>query len=201
MKVKFAVALPAAAYLLWFCVSCGSQPAPRSFRQITVQRKQLPALFLTANTRKEVILPADVVCPVVDKETGELCWRAYVCTNPSCSGKGKTSWGRPLLFIHPDPLVKVGPDGKAFYEKPPPGKEPFEYLLELGGTTYPTCPECLKIRNPESETREQMMQYAHWVEPYVLPETARRLNELDEEEQRWREQRQKRKNRRPDRDR
>ncbi len=193
MKAKFTVAVPVAAYLLWFCVSCGSEQPPRSSRPISKERNELPALFLTGETHQEVLRPGNVVCPFVDEKTGELCWPAYICTNPSCPGKGKTSGGRPLTFIHRDPLAKVGPDGNAVYVEVPPGKDSSEYILELGGTMYPTCPECLKIRNPQTETHEEKMQYAHWVEPYVLPESAKRLEELNQEEQRRREDLQRRK--------
>jgi hypothetical protein len=42
------------------------------------------------------------------------------------------------------------------------------------------CPACLKKRRPQTETPEQRAQYVSWVNPYVLPETAERLKELDE---------------------
>jgi hypothetical protein len=46
------------------------------------------------------------------------------------------------------------------------------------------CPMCLELRDLESETDQQRHQYDVWIEEYVLPESAARLEELEEERRR-----------------
>jgi len=195
MNAKSVGAIVVALSIVCCCVSCGSETRKRSFRQINADRQNLPILLLTQETRKDLIVPGNTVPPIVDEETGELCWQAYHCTNPGCPGNGKLEDGRPLLFIHADPLVKVGPDGNIVRVEVPAGKDAGEYMVELGGTMYPTCPECLKIRDCENEMQEERLKYVNWVQPFVLPEVAQRIKELDEEEAKRREDLERRKDR------
>jgi len=159
-------------------MSCGSKETRRSFRQIDKERRELPALFLTAETHKEVIAPGNQGT-FVDEKTGELCWPAYTCENPDCPGEEKN--GRPHLFIHSDPLVKVGSDGEILYTEAPAGQPPDEYIVAQGGFLVPTCPACLKNRKLETETDKERQKYLNWVKPYILPKTLKRQKELDEE--------------------
>jgi hypothetical protein len=45
----------------------------------------------------------------------------------------------------------------------------------------PACPECLKIRNPDSESEEVRQQYVGYCVEYALPESERRRHELEAE--------------------
>jgi hypothetical protein len=79
---------------------------------------------------------------------------------------GETCW-RALTCHNPD------------CPREPDGDEPFLFLETDTGTT--ACPKCLTKRNLKTETPRQKQQYVNWVRPYVLPETAKRQKELDEE--------------------
>jgi hypothetical protein len=62
--------------------------------------------------------------------------------------------GNPYLFINPNPGSDV------------------------------VCPACLKIRNVDTESDEDRMRYRGYVETYMLPETLRRMKELNRERRR-----------------
>ena len=46
---------------------------------------------------------------------------------------------------------------------------------------YGACPECLKKRNLKTESNAIRNKYAKWVNPHVLPESAKRKKELEAE--------------------
>ena len=56
---------------LALCALLGCQKKPRSLRQIEAEIRELPALYLTAETGKEVLAPIDEGV-FIDEETGEL---------------------------------------------------------------------------------------------------------------------------------
>ena len=86
--------------------------------------------------------------------------------------------------IHREVLLKAGPSGELVYDEIPPGKDPVAHIKSLGGFLNPTCPACWKIRKPKSEKQAETQQYIEWAQPYNSPETAKRLEELEEEYQR-----------------
>ncbi len=149
------------------------------------ERMKLPRLYLTAETRSRVIAPTDKGV-FVDEASGEICWPTLVCNAPNCPGKAAD--GKPLVFIAPDPCTFKKPDGTLGYD---PARE------SLGEKYSGACPECLKIRDLGTETPQQRQRYIKWVRPYVLPETARRLKQLDEQRQHRREELRRRKKRKP----
>ncbi|MHC4179350.1 MAG: hypothetical protein ACYSWU_17695 [Planctomycetota bacterium] len=151
--------------------SCGKETPPRSRDEIFRERLKLPALYFTAKTHKRVMAPMSRGM-FVDEQTGEICWPALACNNPECPGRKEDE---PLLFIEPDAAVYVKPDGSVGYN---PGR------AAAGARPSGPCPECLKTRNPQTETIEQRQRYIAWVRPHVLPETAARMKQLDEELQR-----------------
>ena len=132
---------------------------------------QSATLYLNAKTKKRVLTPKSQV-NFVAKDTGEICWRAFECRNPNCPAKAVNP--DLFLFITPDPAVYIKPDGTLGFDE---GKANGAIQQETTGS----CPECLKIRNLESESSATRERYASYVQPHVLPETAKRLKELDEE--------------------
>ena len=82
-------------------------PAPRTARDISAARDQLPVLFLTESGR-EVYRSRQTAEPSLDPETREILWFALTCTNPDCPAKDQGQDGRPFLFIWVDPDWKVG---------------------------------------------------------------------------------------------
>jgi hypothetical protein len=148
--------------------SCGqSEPPPSTRDEIFRERLALPAVYFTAKTHKRVIAPASKGL-FVDEQTGEVCWPALACHNPDCPGR---SGGEPLLFIEPEAGVYAKPDGTIGYDRA---------RATTNQSVVAGCPACLKKRRPQTETPEQRARYVSWVKPYVLPETAARLAELDE---------------------
>ena len=144
-------------------VGCGK---PRTRDDIFQERVNLPKLYLTGDTSKEVVDSGSKGI-FVDPESGEICFEAKECHNPDCPG---LSGGKKYLFIDADPTVVITPDGKI-------GADPSKMDPNaIGG-----CPKCLEKRTPASETPEQKQQYIKWSQPHVLPETAKRLEELDAE--------------------
>ncbi len=160
--------LPIAAALPLLASCSRSEPPPPPSRdEIFRQRLDLPALYFTAKTHKRVIAPASKGL-FVDEQTGEVCWPALVCNNPECPGR---QGDEPLLFIEPDAGVYAKPDGTIGYDRA---------RAAAGRSAVAGCPACLKRRKLQKETPEERARYVSWVQPYVLPETAARLKELDE---------------------
>ena len=104
-----------------------------------------------------------------------------MCTNPDCPGK--KSGDRPFLFIHRDVFTKVGPGGKVVNIEMPPGEDPAKFITSRGGFLAPTCPACWEVRKGRSETPPQKQQFINWAQLYILPETAKRMKELEQEYQ------------------
>lgn len=156
---------------------CGKD---RSIQEIEKEERSLDALYLTAEIGKEITAPGNKGV-FVDEETGELCYPAYMCANPDCPGK--KSGDRPFLFIHRDVLVRVGPGGKVVRDEIPPGKDPVEFIKSRGGFLVATCPACWEVRKARAETPAQKQQFIDWARPYTLPETAKRMEELEQEYQ------------------
>ena len=73
---------------------------------------------------------------------------------------------------------------------------PYLFINSIPGSdTY--CAACLRGRDPAELSAEKQREYLWAVKPYVLPEAARRLKELDEEHKRRIEQLKRRKERKP----
>lgn len=162
----------------WCCLLAGlfvasgcKSERPKTIDELYAEERQLPALFLTANTQQRVIVAGDKGV-FVDEKTGELCWPAKVCNNPSCPGRSPA--GEPFLFIAPDPGVVLKPDGTIGYDRSK------EKVLD---NNYGNCPECLKVRNLASENDADRKKFADFVQSYVLPETDKRRRELAAERQ------------------
>ncbi len=156
--------------------ACGEKdPDPRSSDDIFQERVNLPALYFTGKTHRRVEAPGSKGTHV-DEKTGEICWPAFACQNPNCPGKGKD--GGPFLFSVVDPAVFIEPDGTMGYDQSKMSRD----------KTLGFCPKCLKIRDLKTESKEALQRYVNWVGPHVLPETAKRMKELDEEGKRRSEQ-------------
>ena len=96
---------------------------------------------------------------------------------------GQPCW-RAYMCTHPD--------------CPGEGKNGRPYLFinsKPGSDTY--CPACLRGRDPSKLSAEIGREYRWAVKLYVLPESAERLRQLDEEHKRRLEELKRRKNRRP----
>lgn len=142
------------------------------------KRHQLDKLYLTERTRKRIIRSGKVSVPFVDQEAGELCWPALTCVNPQCPGKGQD--GFPYLFVHSDPLIKVGSDGLPAYPQIPAGQDYAQMVADAGGFPDAACPACYeKFRRGKSETPEEKDRYAGYVVEYELRESADQRGELD----------------------
>jgi len=66
----------------------------------------------------------------------------------------------------------VTPEGKIESRRP---------KSKAAGDYTGQCPACLTKRNPKRESAKLRQQYVQAVRPYVLPEAAKRLRQLDEE--------------------
>jgi hypothetical protein len=149
--------------------SCSKQePPPRSRDEIFRERMELPALYITAKSHKQVTAPAGKGM-FIDAETGELCWHALACTNPDCPGRQD---GEPYLFIEPDQGFYIKSDKTVGYNLA---------AARAAQWSDGTCPKCATIRNRAAESPEVRQRYVNWARPYVLPETAERMKALDEE--------------------
>jgi len=168
--LRFVLTLPAAGLLLFFA-SCGKEP--RTSDDIFQDQMQLPTVYFTAETNTRVIAPQGNSL-FVDETTGELAWPAMACHNPDCPGRGPD--GEMHLFICPQPGYYAEPDGSVGYD---PSRASTTAVKTAG-----LCPECLKGRNPNRLTQDERQQFINWVRPYVLPETAARIHELDAERKR-----------------
>lgn len=148
---------------------CGGEEKPRTRDELFKAEQELPTLYFTAITGKRVIAPANKGV-FTDLETGEVCWPAMVCRNPNCPGKSAD--GEPVLYISPDIGFVAKPDGGVTPGKPDPRTTP--------GTSG-QCPKCLKVRNRNTESAQLKQQYINWGQRYVLPESAKIMEELAEE--------------------
>ena len=156
---------------LWLFVFHSTSSAPRSRDEIFREKVNLPALYFTADKKQRVVASGEQG-NFVDKDTGEICWRAFECRNPKCPGKAAN--GGLHLFITPDPAVFLKPDGTLGFDEKKANEA--VHSGKVGG-----CPECLKIRNLKSESPATRESYASFVQTHVLPETTKRLKELEEE--------------------
>ncbi len=157
--------------VLWVGCSGKEKPAkPRTRDEIFLEIQALPTLYLTGETRTEIITSGNKG-NFIDEKTGEICWRVMECTNPDCPGKGAE--GKPLKFVTPDPAMYAKSDGTIGYDK---GKSKQSEKMAGGA-----CPGCLKGRNLKTESDAVRNKYAKWVKPHVLPESAERKEELEAE--------------------
>jgi len=167
--VGIAVAgLAVVGVVLWFFIFRTTSPEPRSQNEIFLERESLPALFLTAQSRKRITGPGNKQF-FLDKESKEICWRAMTCVNPRCPAL--KSGGKPPIFINPNPSVFIKPDGTI-------GQDPARAMKAAKAGPLIACPECLKTRNVKNESRDSKEKYLSWVQPYVLPNTVKRIKEL-----------------------
>ncbi len=178
MKVNSLPLLGCLVLVTIFCIAGCAKP--RTMEEIDAERRDLPALYLTEKSLKHVEAASSAGL-FVDEATGEICYPAYECANPDCPGLSAD--GKRHLFIHRDVLVSVGAGGEFKWEPIPAGQDPLEYIRSKGGHKSPTCDKCLENRNLESESDEEEQQYGQWAQPYELPETAKRREELDAEHQ------------------
>ncbi len=154
---------------LWIgCGGNGGKEEPRTRDVVFREIQSLPTLYLTGKTRKQVVAPGNKG-NFVDDKTGEICWRVMECGNPACPGRGAD--GKPLQFVTPNPAMYVKSDGTIDYDQ----KKSKEEEKMAGGA----CPECLKKRNLKAESNAIRNKYAKWVKPHVLPESAKRKEELE----------------------
>jgi hypothetical protein len=160
------------AGIVWFFVGQPEPQEPRSRDEILREKVALPSLFLTGVTLNRVI-STNSAGVFIDQASGELCWPALECQNPICPGRGEN--GKFFMFIFPDPSFYLKPDKTIGFDMA---------KAKAAGTTNrgQSCPKCLTKRTLSLETQETREQYANYVRPYVLPETAKRLAELEAEE-------------------
>ena len=158
----FPMALLGAALCFIGC----SEPKPKTLEELYEEERKLPAVFLTTKSNQQVIAPGDSGV-FVDEKSGELCWPAQSCTNPDCPGRAAD--GTPFLFIAPDKAVIINPDGTVGYDRSQAGEI---------DNYYGQCPKCLETRNLPSESEADQLRYSQFVQPYVLPKTAQRREEL-----------------------
>lgn len=153
---------------------------PRTFihqkmDDIFQERRSVGKLYLTGKTLRKIFLTGNVSAPFVDEETGELCWRALICTNPKCPKQGKE-----YFFVHDDPLVTVGFDGQPIWPEVGEGQDYGQLAIAAGGFPDPTCPACYeKFRKGKQETQVERQRYANYVKEYETPEAAKKREELD----------------------
>ncbi|MCE9544941.1 MAG: hypothetical protein K8T25_05405, partial [Planctomycetia bacterium] len=110
--------------------------------------------------KKEVLQDYKTLAPATgdgaaaaDPASGKLCWRAFTCTHPKCSGQGKN--GNPYLFAYRYDGVTLGPNGQPDWSQNA-AKEP---MTMLG-----VCPACGR---------------ANTVAPYYPPDIAQQAREID----------------------
>ena len=156
------------AAMFLFAACGGKAPAPQSSDEIFKERVNLPALYFTGGTHRRVIAPGSKGTHA-DAASKEICWLAFACHNPQCPGKGKD--GAQFLFITIDPAIILKADGTLG----------FDATKMAHGGTHGTCPECLKKRKLDTESKAARQQYVEWARPHVLPETAKRQKELERE--------------------
>lgn len=158
--------------LLLVLGGCTKAPPPtRSSDEIFSERMELPALYMTKGGKK--ITSASGKGPFIDAASGEIAWPALACNRPDCLGRSAS--GEPYLFVSPDPAMFVTPEGTIGFDIERAKNAPAEAGL---------CPECMKHRNLASESLDQQQQFRNWIAPYVLPETAERLAQLEAERKR-----------------
>lgn len=170
---------------MWLaCVACwpgcgARDDTPRTPQQIDAERESLPALYLTKSGR-EIIAPRNPERAIANR--GELAYAAWACRNPNCPGE--KNGDRPFLFVWPNPLAELNADGTLGRREQKPNEDYVDLLRAMNIPETPTCPACLQQRNVAKESTAQRNQYFTWCEEFVLPETAARLKELDEEHRR-----------------
>lgn len=155
--------------LLFSMAGCGGSdepPKPNAWRDdLFMQQMELPTLYLTEQTAKHVIAPASKAS-FVDEESGEVCWPAQACHNPSCLGRGPN--GEPFLFIIPLP---GGPKPTRVVDVDP--------ATIRHVNTDGWCPQCWKTRRPHNESKELRQKYINWTRSHVLPEAAEKMKEIE----------------------
>jgi pSer/pThr/pTyr-binding forkhead associated (FHA) protein len=171
-----AIILSVLGIVLWVSMCLSTPPpsarsAPQTRDEIFQEKVSLPTLYLTEKTKQRVVTAGSQE-NFVDKKTGKICWRAFECRNPDCPAKAADR--NSYLFIIPEPGVFLTPDGTLGFDQ-----EVAKKVIESGNSGG--CPECLKIRDLKSESSSIRERYASYVQPHVLPETAKRLKELNEE--------------------
>ena len=149
-------------------IICGCGKQERTLEEIELERRTLPTVFITQESRTHVTAPLNQGV-VVHEPTGELAYPAFACGNPNCPGR---EGDQPFLFIQTDPTLSVGPNNELVRGPP------------KGAFNMPVCPACLAVRDLENETLQEQAQYMRWAEEYLPPESAAREAELDEEYQR-----------------
>ena len=125
---------------------------------------------MTDPSRRAVTAPSGKG-PFVDQQTGEICWPVLACHAPDCPGAG--DGGTPFQFIAPDPAIVLKADGSLGYD---------QSRAAAAGAGAGGCPQCAKL--PVTSPAEQQRRTIEFVKPYTLPDTARRLEQLDAERKR-----------------
>ncbi|MCG8583810.1 MAG: hypothetical protein MI757_03765 [Pirellulales bacterium] len=114
-------------------------------------------VYLSAQREHQVRFAGELPNPRLDPETGRVCWWAYECRNPNCSGRRA---GQPFLFAAG--IAGVVADGSAnddelLTEVDSHGMSAFDLMK---------CPKCGQ---------------RDWLDRPALPETVRRTAELQDE--------------------
>jgi len=160
------------------CLLLGGCGKERSLSDIEQEMRSLDAIYLSADTGKRLKAPASRGV-FVDRTTGELCFPAYQCDNPACPGR--QGGDQPFLFIHRDVMLSVGKDGEIVREDMPAGQNPVAVITSRGGFSDPTCPACWAARRGGAAAAAEAKQFLEWAQPHVLPESALRRKQLEEE--------------------
>jgi hypothetical protein len=159
------IALIVGSFLITM-TGCGEEKLPTR-DELFNREMELPTLFISQNTGKHVIGPASKPA-FIDEETNEVCWPARICLNPDCPKK--TVEGDPYFFIMP--LAEAMPDTKG---KPKVANTDSAPPTNGNGL----CPACFPIRDVKNETQATRQKYVNWAKSYVLPETAKKMKEIE----------------------
>ncbi len=165
--------------LVLLVAGCGSEPKPRSVDEINAAREALPTLYMTASGKRIEAPRSQGV--FVDKESRELAWPAYECTNPDCPGRSPD--GEPHLFVWEDARLFVTPEGTLGSRKFETAQQWRDAVAEAGGDRQPTCKKCVGIRDLDAETPEEGQKYSEYPRQYKLPRTREMEKQLDAEHQ------------------
>jgi len=139
-----------------------SEIPPRSSSEVRNELLLLNSVFLSSKSGAKIIMPVNAA-RFQDNATGEWYLPAYTCHNPDCPAKTDHPDG-PFLFTEVQ-------------------------AIKTGSSKRPSCPSCLSLREPGNESVEEARRYFGFVKPYRLPHTARRIEELEDENKKRQKQR------------
>ncbi len=153
-------------------VGCGGPPpVPRTRDDVFRDMQNLEKLYLTEDGKR--VIATSMQRTLIDEESGKIAWEAYQCDNPACPGRDDE---QPHLFPWVDSFAYI--ENGVIMTRQPSSPEDEKKMSEYGEQK---CPACLKERKIEGESEQQRQQYKDWCQLHVLPESAIKIKELEEE--------------------